>query len=237
NSFGRTGEGRQKTTVRKTRRHGGNAFFPISRQSISERYRLSFPKEGIFYFRYSDDILLFADNLQELARRQEQLNQQLSDLDLALNPDKLRVYKPGEALEFLGFCYRNGEIDLSDHTIAKTKSKIKRKSEALRRWPREKNLSGEKAAIGFVRAMNRKFFGNTASEDTRWEDFTWNRWFFSNLTVDTGLREIDAYMQEYIRYTVTGRHYKGNYRIRYETMKKWGYRSLVHEFWNWKQNS
>ena len=63
------------------------------------------------------------------------------------------------------------------------------------------------------------------------KDFTWSRWFFPNLTVDTGLRTIDAYLQEYIRYTVTGRHYKGNYRIRYDTLKKWGYRSLVHEYY------
>lgn len=219
-------------------KHGamaGTPFSPFLANLYLKDTDFFFQKENILYFRYSDDILLFADSPQELARRQEQLNRQLSDLDLTLNPDKLRIYKPEEALEFLGFCYRNGEIDLSDHTIAKTKAKIKRKAEALRRWQREKKLSGEKAAIGFIRAMNRKFFGNTASEDIGQEDFTWNRWFFSNLTVDTGLREIDAYMQEYIRYTVTGRHYKGNYRIRYETMKKWGCRSLVHEFWNWKQ--
>lgn len=221
-------------------KHGamaGTPFSPFLANLYLKDTDFFFQKESVLYFRYSDDILLFANSLQELARRQAQLNRQLSDLGLTLNPDKLHIYTPGEALEFLGFCYRNGEIDLSDHTIAKTKAKIKRKAEALRRWQRKKGLSGEKAAIGFIRAMNRKFFGNTASEDTEREDFTWNRWFFSNLTVDTGLRLIDVYMQEYIRYTVTGRHYKGNYRIRYETLKTWGYRSLVHEFWNWKQNS
>ncbi|MDE5952451.1 MAG: hypothetical protein K2H12_12855, partial [Acetatifactor sp.] len=59
--------------------------------------------------------------------------------------------------------------------------------------------------------------------------FTWSRWFFPLLTTDRGLREIDAYMQEYIRYTVTGRHYKGNYRISYGQLQSWGYVSLVHE--------
>lgn len=221
-------------------KHGamaGTPFSPFLANLYLRDTDYFFQKEGVLYFRYSDDILLFADSPQKLTQRQEQLNRQLSDLGLTLNPDKLRIYRPGEALEFLGFCYRNGEIDLSDHTITKTKAKIKRKAKALRRWQREKKLSGEKAAIGFIRAMNRKFFGHTSSEDAGREDFTWNRWFFTNLTVDTGLREIDAYMQAYVRYTVTGRHYKGNYRIRYETMKAWGYRSLVHEFWNWKQNS
>lgn len=195
-----------------------------------------FEREGILYFRYSDDILLFADSLEELQIRKKQLEEALMELELKLNPDKVSLYRPGEAIEFLGFCYQMGEIDLSAHTIRKTKARIRRKAQALRRWQREKGLSGEKAAVGFIRAMNRKFYGTGKHEDGAEDEFCWNRWFFPNLTSDAGLREIDAYMQEYIRYTVTGRHYKGNYRIRYETMKKWGYRSLVHEFYKWRQH-
>ena len=118
-------------------------------------------------------------------------------------------------------------------TVKKTKAKIRRKAEALRRWQRKKGLSGEKAAIGLIRAMNQKFYGRRDPEAEGLEEsaFTWSRWFFPNLTLDDGLREIDAYLQEYIRYAVTGRHYKGNYRIRYEQLKDWGYRSLVHEFY------
>ncbi|MDE7223454.1 MAG: hypothetical protein K2O34_06700, partial [Acetatifactor sp.] len=61
--------------------------------------------------------------------------------------------------------------------------------------------------------------------------FPWSRWFFPLLTTDRGLRAIDAYLQEYLRYTVTGRHYKGNYRISYEQLRQWGYVSLVHEYY------
>ena len=93
-------------------------------------------------------------------------------------------------------------------------------------------LTSDKAAIGFIRAMNRKFYG-CEKED----DFTWSRWFFGNLNTDKGLKEIDAYMQEYIRYTVTGRHYKGNYRIKYDKLKQWGYKSLVHEYYKQKNES
>ena len=78
--------------------------------------------------------------------------------------------------------------------------------------------------------MNCKFYGGNNNEDAQ-EDFTWCRWFFPNIMVDTSLMEIDKYMQEYIRYIITGRHYKGNYRITYEQMKEWGYRSLVHEYY------
>lgn len=218
-------------------KHGAMAGTPISpffANVYLKEVDAFFKKEGILYFRYSDDILLFADSFAELQNRKEQLESVLTELDLTLNPDKVNLYRPGEALDFLGFCCQGSKIDLSVHTIQKIKARIKRKAEALRRWQRSKELSGEKAAVGFIRAMNRKFYGSEGKDDDAWDEFTWNKWFFPNLTVDAGLREIDAYMQEYIRYTVTGRHYKGNYRIRYETMKAWGYRSLVHEYYRWR---
>lgn len=242
--------------------HGAMAGTPISPFFANIYFRsvdFYFEQRKVPYFRYSDDILLFADNLEALTALQTELYQKIADLKLTINPDKVHISAPGEVWEFLGFCYRNGDIDLSDTTIRKTKAKIKRKADALRRWQRNKGLSGEKAAIGLIRAMNRKFFGNSSyvedknsaltdknsaladknlaladdvdTSEHNIKDFTWSRWFFPNLTVDTGLRTIDAYLQEYIRYTVTGRHYKGNYRIRYDTLKKWGYRSLVHEYY------
>lgn len=210
--------------------HGAMAGTPLSpffaNIYLAEADRL-FEACGTLYFRYSDDILLFADNREELFQKREKLCAIIKELGLSLNPDKLSISEPGEEWEFLGFCYRNGEIDLSDNTIRKIKAKMKRKADALRRWQRKKGLDTQKAAVGFIRAMNRKFYGKDEEND-----FTWNRWFFPNLTEDTGLKEVDAYMQECIRYTVTGRHYKGNYRIRYKTLKEWGYRSLVHEYYD-----
>lgn len=210
--------------------HGAMAGTPVSPFFANVYLRdvdFYFYNTHVTYFRYSDDILLFADSREELARYQEHLYSQIQALGLRLNPDKVKISAPGEPWEFLGFCYRNGEIDLSDNTLRKTKARIKRKAEALRRWQRRKALSPEKAAIGLIHAMNRKFYG-PEEQDT---DFTWSRWFFPCLTSDAGLKELDAYFQQYIRYAVTGRHYKGNFRIRYETLKKWGYRSLVHAYY------
>lgn len=198
-----------------------------------------FNELGVLYFRYSDDILIFADNLEQLKDYQSKLYEQIYDLGLTINPTKESISAPGEIWEFLGFSYRNGEIDLSDTTLRKIKAKIKRKADALRRWSRNKNLSYEKGAIGLIHAMNRKFFGYSVTEDdddeTESKEFTWSRWFFPNLTTDRGLKIIDTYFQEYIRYAVTGRHYKGNYRISYEQLKDWGYRSLVHEYYKGRE--
>lgn len=212
-----------------TEKRGAMAGTPIS-PFLANVYLMEmdhiFEKERILYFRYSDDILLFADTEAELEQLRTRLSGCIEAHKLALNPSKVHVSKPGEPFEFLGFAFRDYKIDLSDITIQKMKAKIKRKAHALRRWQQKKELTGEKAAKGFLKAMNRKFFDN--GEGT---EFSWSRWFFPCLTTDEGLKEIDAYMQQYIRYCVTGRHYKGNYRIPYEQMKDWGYRSLVHEYY------
>lgn len=217
--------------------HGAMAGIPIA-PFFANVYLAAadafFERERVLYFRYSDDILIFADSMEELQKRKEQLYTWIERLHLSVNQEKARIAGPGEYWEFLGFGYRNGQIDLSDNTVRKTKAKIKRKADALRRWQRKKALPPDKAAIGLIHAMNRKFYGSAAERENCEDEFTWCRWFLPNLTTDRGLREIDEYLQDYIRYAVTGRHYKGNYRIRYDTLKQWGYRSLVHEFWSLK---
>lgn len=191
-----------------------------------------FEKAGVLYFRYSDDILLFADSKEELQEYQKQLYDKIQENQLQLNPRKVCISEPGEPVEFLGFCFVEGQVDLSESTMNKMKAKIKRKAHALRRWQNKKQVPGERAAKGFIKAMNRKFYDSGDGTE-----FSWSRWFFPCLTTDAGLKEIDAYMQQYIRYCVTGRHYKGNYRITYEKIKEWGYRSLVHEYYCMKNGS
>lgn len=221
----------QGTLVREN--HGAMAGIPIS-PFFANVYLTDadnfFEARGIDYYRYSDDILIFADNKATLDLYTKYLYDILAKHQLQINPSKFSISEPGDTWEFLGFSYTYGKIDLSGNTKRKIKAKIRRKADALRRWQRKKGLSSDKAAIGFIRAMNRNFFG---VDDVH--DFTWNRWFFPNITEDTGLKEIDAYMQEYIRYIITGRHYKGNYRITYDQIKAWGYRNLVNEYYKFKK--
>lgn len=125
-----------------------------------------FAEQGIEYYRYSDDILIFADTYHSLMIRKNQLYDRLHKRGLKINPLKVKVTVPGEQWEFLGFSYCKGQIDLSQNTKKKMKAKIKRKAEALRRWQRKKGLSSDKAAIGFIRAMNRKLYGGKDEDDT-----------------------------------------------------------------------
>ena len=188
-----------------------------------------FEQRGILYFRYSDDILLLADTLEELHLLKDELYDRLQKLGLQVNREKEKITEPEEPFEFLGFGFHHGKVDISPHVLKKMRAKIRRKARALRRWQQKKKLSPDKGAIGLIRALNRKFYGK---ED---DVFSWERWYFPLLNVDDGLRQIDLVVQEYIRYTVTGKHYKGNYRISYEQLKKWGYRSLVNAYWKYQK--
>jgi hypothetical protein len=39
-------------------------------------------------------------------------------------------------------------------------------------------------------------------------------------------------MIENIRYIATGKHTKANYNLRYETIKEYGFKSLVHSYYS-----
>ena len=151
----------------------------------------------------------------------------LEKYQLAVNPDKVRIYQPDEAFDFLGFKCKGHDIDIADATRQKMKDKIRRKARALQRWRSQNDVDGEKAMKALIRHFNRKFF---ESDDPA--ALTWARWFFPIINQTEGLKEIDHYLQENLRYVATGRHNKANYRIRYDLLKKLGYRSLVHAFYD-----
>ncbi len=216
-----------------TEERGAMAGIPIA-PFFANIYLLSmdetFEKEGVDYFRYSDDILLFADSERELQEYEGLLRQCIAEKGLSINPDKVCVTKPGEVWEFLGFSYKQGKVDLSEVTKNKLKAKIKRKAHALYRWRLKKGADFEGTAKAMIRTFNKKLYDET--DENR---FTWSRWFFPVLTTDEGLKELDAYLVQYIRYLYSGRHYKGNYRVTYEEIKALGFRSLVHEYYKGKE--
>ena len=222
-----------------TEKRGAMAGTPISpffaNVYLSDMDKL-FESENVIYFRYSDDILVFADSEDDIKKYQNKILEIIIRNNLTINPEKTKLCKPRDEWEFLGFSYDNGEIDLSANTIRKMKVKIKRKAHALRRWADRKNLSGERAARGFIKAMNKKLY-TYKYQEVRGTEFSWSRWFFPCITTDKGLKIIDEYLQKYIRYAVTGRHYKGNYKISYDKLKEWGYRNLINEYWNGRNES
>lgn len=189
-----------------------------------------FYNKGAFYARYSDDIICFAPSEEVREEYRLKIYNLVKEYGLEINAEKENFYAPGEEWEFLGICYRQGKVDLSKATINKMKGKIRRKARGIYRWKKAKGMEDWQAARALIKIFNRKFFtGGDAN------DLTWCRWFFPILTTSSGLREIDKYLQQYIRYLATGHHNKKNYRIDYEMMKDCGYRSLVHEYYLYKE--
>lgn len=185
-----------------------------------------FEKKGVPYFRYSDDILIIADTREEINEYFDILSSHIREKGLELNPEKVVLTEPEKSWDFLGFSYHEGIIDLSEMTKTKMKAKIKRKAKSLYRARIRKKTDFETAAAMMIKTFNRKYY-----DEKDEGNFTWSRWFFPVLTSAEGLKELDRYMLEYIRFLSSGRHYRGNYKISYDSIKKLGYRSLVHEYY------
>jgi len=180
-------------------------------------------EQGVLYARYSDDIIVFAKDLQILERYVEQIRQTLEACDLTINPKKCALTAPGEPWEYLGFSYCRGKVDISRVARDKIMAKCRRKARAIYRWKIHNGKEDVHAIRAYIKYLNKKFFDNPVQNE-----LTWCRWYLPIINTEETLRELDHYIQQKIRYLTTGRHTKINYRLQYETMQKLGYQSLVH---------
>ncbi len=177
--------------------------------------------KGVLYARYSDDIIVF-DEKEKLEVHAKEIKDFFDRYRLRINPDKEVWVEPGGAWSFLGFQYQKGEVDIAPATLRKLKGRIRRSARSLRRWMLRADAEPERALRAFNRKFNRKFYSDKGG------DLCWSRWFFPLLTRDLSLRAIDAYMQQYQRYIVTGRHNKANLgRVPYTQLRACGYMPLV----------
>lgn len=190
-----------------------------------------FHSRGILYARYSDDIIVFAKTEEEILEYKSVILDHLLNMGLTVNPDKEVLATPAEGFTFLGVEVKNGSIDIAPASVVKLKQKMRRKARALSRWYHREGLSGDKAAAAFIRIFNHKLL--EVNEDS---DLTWSLWFFPVITTSKSLHVIDTYAQDLLRFLISGTHTKSRYNVRYEDLKKIGYRSLVHEYYLHKEN-
>ena len=191
-----------------------------------------FYENKISYMRYSDDIIIFSKNKEELEASIDIIRSFLAENNLKVNEEKEVVTLPYQEWTFLGFSYNCGVIDVSKVSFEKLKAKMKRKTRALLRWADKKGISGDKTARVFIRRFNTKLYDNPIDSE-----LTWTRWFFPVINTDKTLKQIDEYMLECIRYLATGKRTKSKYNFKYEDIKALGYRSLVNEYFKQKSVS
>lgn len=188
-----------------------------------------FSENRIRYIRFSDDIIVFGATRKETEEYAGYIREYLYGRGLSLNQEKEVFCSPEEGWSFLGFCFRQGKVDISPVTVKKLKAKMRRKARALLRWRERNNISGEKAAAAFIRIFRKKLI--ESPEDN---ELSWSFWFFSVINTADSLKEIDRYAVDCIRYIITGTRRKSRYRVSYEDIKKLGYVSLVNCYYREK---
>lgn len=191
-----------------------------------------FNKRRIAYARYSDDIIVFSEDENLVRSYADHIRSTLDSLGLGMNPDKEVFGSPEDGWTFLGFSSQGEVIDISPVTVGKIKAKMRRKTKALRRWQTRNGLSGENSASAFIRIFNKKLLDSPVDND-----LSWSCWFFPVINTVDSLRDIDHYAQDCIRYLVSGKRTKSRYNVRYNDMKRLGYRNLVHEYYSFNGSS
>lgn len=185
-----------------------------------------FAARDVIYMRYSDDVIILADSREKLNDCKSALADFLVKFGLTVNESKVVETEPGEEFTFLGFAFRNGEVDIAPVSIDKLKAKMRRKARSLYRWKQRKNADDMRTVRAFLRTVNKKLYENAEKNE-----LTWCRWYFPQITTDVSLHALDKYIIELARFLVTGKHTKKNYDFRYDELKACGFRSLVNEYY------
>lgn len=188
-------------------------------------------RDDIIYCRYSDDIIVFTKEKERLEDAKAIILEYISEYKLDVNQEKEVYTQPGEEWTFLGFSYSNGIIDISHISKEKLKGKMRRKASTLIRWKNRKDKEDNMAVRAFIKRFNKKLYDSDDPNETNW-----SRWYFPLINTDKSLKELDAYMQECLRYTASETHTKARFNYRYAQMKALGYRSLVNEWYKWIKN-
>ena len=183
----------------------------------------------VLYCRYSDDIIIFAKEKEALDSAKVRLHEYLHQYHLGINSDKEVETTPGQPWTFLGFECNGKQIDVSKISVQKLKAKMRRKARALEKWRRVKGKDGWMAAKAFIKHFNRKLYTSESNSEVNW---SW--WYFPVITVDQSLKEIDAYMQDCVRYIATGKRTKSRYNFTYDQMKELGLLTLVNQWYRFK---
>ena len=186
-------------------------------------------KESSYYCRYADDIAVFVESEDKAREIYQHVKELFSERGLSFNEDKTDILPPGEPFDLLGFQISGSEFDISPHALESILWKLKHRSRKLVRLQSRFGLSKEETMQRMINRVDEYFFGR----DTDNNELNWVDWSFSVLTRYDSLKKIDNYAQECIRYVGSGgKRNNAKYRVRYKTMRRLGYRTLVHAFYH-----
>ncbi|MCR5452982.1 MAG: RNA-directed DNA polymerase [Lachnospiraceae bacterium] len=185
------------------------------------------PKAGM-YVRYTDDIAFFTDSEEKAKWALSVVRDYSKKLNVEVNEEKTGIRKPGEEVELLGIQIYDGGYDIGRNAISKLKSKLKRKSDRLIRDQRYGRITPEKAMEYMVKFYDRTFFGKKVED----HEFNWVIHAFPIITRTDSLKELDSHSQDCIRKAVSGKLGNAKYRVKYDDMRRAGYKNLLHAYYH-----
>ena len=198
-----------------------NHFMNVYLMELDEHFEGRVP----FYCRYSDDIIIFAHTREEAEEHLKYFRQVLDEKKLTANPEKTYLIESGGEVEILGCKLKDGKMDISDHARKKLKRKLRIHANKLIRDKHRRGFSDEEAGRKMIEFYNKIFFGSTKKCN-----LTWTRWIFPVISETASLHELDLYIQDAIRYVITGTQKKNRYRL-----KELGYKSLLHAYYHFTE--
>lgn len=185
-----------------------------------------FDERGVLYARYSDDIIILANNNEELYEHIEVVKKYLAEYGLVINESKYKWFTPSDEVEFLVLkITQDDKIDISDNGKRKIKKQI-------HRWCRKGRIEIEKGHISFEsqarKILSRFNYKNFKCYIDHDNTFGWCHYAFRYITTIDTLRELDFYVKDTLRAMKTGKHNKANARVlNDEELKELGWVSLV----------
>lgn len=189
--------------------------------------------ESDYYCRYADDIAVFVPSKEKADAIYAHMEQVFKERGLIFNKDKTTILAPGESFDLLGFNVQGNEFDISEHSLKTIIWKLNHRAKKLVRLQDHYGLSKEETMQKMIDRINGYFFGR----DTDNNELNWVDWSFKVLTRCDSLKTIDSCAQECIRYVGSGgKRNNAKYRVRYKTMRRMGYRPLVHAFYHGKDS-
>jgi hypothetical protein len=207
----------------------GTCTAPLLANLYLREVDLAFLARGVTYGRYSDDLIVL-DEPGRLDAHEAALRAALEEAGLVVNEEKSGRSMPGEPWTWLGLRYHRGEIDLAPHTAEKLRARVRRLARRQERRKREP----EAAVRRVLRRLDRKLYGGEGAEG----ELCWARWFFPVLTTDRTLRELDAVIQEKLRFVASGRYARASHRVLpYERMVSLGYLPLASAWHAWRDGT
>ncbi len=182
-----------------------------------------------YYCRFADDIAIFVQSNEEAEKIYDRVKELFEERGLSFNTNKTAIVPPGEAFDLLGFCVKGSDFDISRHSLETICWKLNHRARKLVRLQSRYGLSKEETMQKMINRIDGYFFGRDLDNN----ELNWVDWSFKVLTRCDSLRKIDNYAQECIRYVGSGgKRNNAKYRVRYKTMRRMGYRTLVHAFYH-----